>query len=243
MRLSFAVLVVAILSASMTVAASMPALAQDAATETEGSTRLLLTEMASREAEQNTLVAILAARAEDLRPGPAQNEVNATMAGALDVAEDTSSVRAATGSYRVFEQHGRDGKRIAWIAEQDLRLTSMEPAALLELVGRLQERKLLLRSLIYRLSPEARRALEDELVLEAIARVRSRTAIIASALDLQVVRFETVAVGDAAIPVPRPSFDTRTAVAAEAMSAPVATPDLETVSVSVDVEVVLAPGS
>lgn len=207
------------------------------------STRLLLSETATREAEQDTLAAALVARAENLEPGPAQSAVNAAMAEALARVEESPSVRGVTGSYWVQERRGRDGVRIAWVAEQELRLRSGDAAELLDLTGRLQDQGLILRSLAYELSREARQELEDQLVLEAIARLRTRADVIAGALDLQLERFDTVSIGGSGGPVPRPFLDTRMAAAAEAMPPPMATPDLEAVSVTVDAEVFLGPRS
>ncbi|MGH6917389.1 MAG: SIMPL domain-containing protein, partial [Geminicoccaceae bacterium] len=102
-------------------------------------TRLYLQESASREVEQNVLVATIQAHAESASPAEAQAAVNETMAVAVDRVRTEAAIRAATGSYSVYQRRDRDNRPVGWVADQDLRLTSKDPAALLELAGSLQE--------------------------------------------------------------------------------------------------------
>jgi len=204
-------------------------------------TRLVLSETATREVEQDTLVAVLAARAEATAPREAQAAVNRTMTAAIEQAEAVAGVRAATGGYRVYQEYDREGRPRQWIAEQDLRLTAREAAPLLELAGALQEAGLLLNGLAYELSAEARRALEDELAIEAIAALRRRAEQVAATLAMRVETIATLRVGEAADEPPiRPMMRTTMAEAAAAPP-PSALPDLETVRASVQAELVLVP--
>ena len=102
-------------------------------------TRLYLQESASREVEQNVLVATVQAHAEATSPAQAQAAVNEAMAAAVERVRAEPEIRAATGGYSVYQRRDRDNRPVGWIAEQDLRLTSKDPAALLELAGSLQE--------------------------------------------------------------------------------------------------------
>lgn len=209
--------------------------------EKAGQTTLVLRESAEREVEQDTLVATLAARAQADSARAAQAAVNDAMSDAVEAARATSGVRAATGGYRVHREHDRDGQPRGWVAEQDLRLTSREAARLLELAGELQDAGLVLRGLAYTLGAEARRALRDELAVEAIEALRRRAEIIAETLAMRVEAIGTLRVGGAGQPPPvRPMFEARAAADA-AMAPPTALPDLETVSVEVEAEIRLVP--
>jgi len=222
--------------ASSLVAASpaAPAPAQEALRTT-----LVLSETAAREVTQDTLVAVLAVRAEADAPRAAQAAVNQAMTAAVEKASAVAAVRAATGGYRVYQEHDREGQPRGWIAEQDLRLTARDAAPLLELAGILQDDGLLLNGLAYQLSAEARRAIEDELALEAIAALRRRADEVAAAVAMQVETIAILRVGeDAGEPI-HPMM--RASLAEAAVAPPVALPDLETVSTRVQAEMILAP--
>ena len=223
--------------ASLAAALAAPALGQEAARTT-----LVLSETAAREVAQDTLVAVLVARAEASTPRAAQADVNRAMTAAIEKAGAVAGVRAATGGYRVYQEHDRDGQPRGWIAEQDLSLTAREAAPLLELAGALQEDGLLLNGLVYQLSAEARRAIEDELALEAIAALRRRAEQVAASVAMQVETIATLRVGEVADEPPiRPMM--RASIAEASAAPPVALPDVETVSARVQAELVLAPKS
>jgi predicted secreted protein len=228
------------LSVLIVAALSAPALAQDAAGDQNESTRIVLSETAVREVEQDTLVAMLTARGEAEAPREAQNQVNQAIQGALEAASGAEDIRRSTGGYRVYQQRDREGQPIGWIAEQDIRMTSREPAPLLDLVGELQDAGLLLRGLSYELSREARKALEDELTDDALGRLRERAERVAGSLGAEVDRVAVLRLGGVDSPPPvMPRMMEMSARAEEAMAPPAALPDLETVSVRVEAEVLL----
>jgi predicted secreted protein len=201
-------------------------------------TRLYLQESASRDVEQNVLVATVQAHADAASAAQAQAAVNETMAVAVDRVGAEAEIRAATGSYSVYQRRDRDNRPVGWVAEQDLRLTSQDPAALLELTGRLQEMGLNLVGLGWQVDDETRRKVRDELTIAAIATLRQRAEAIAASLDMQVANIDTLRVGGA-MEGPGPMM-----MRAEAMAdapPPTALPDLETVQSHVEAEVVLSP--
>jgi predicted secreted protein len=211
-----------------TAALAAPALADEAPR-----TKLVMSETATREVEQDTLVAILSARGEAAAPREAQATVNSAMTAAIKKARAVASIRAATGGYRVYQERDNEGHPGAWIAEQDLSLTGQEAAALLD--------GLLLRGLTYQLSAEARRQVEDQLAIEAIGALRRRAEQVAGSMAMRVLAIETLRVGEApGEPPVRPMFRAAVAEAAPAPP-PAALPDLETVSANVQAELVLAP--
>jgi predicted secreted protein len=201
-------------------------------------TRLHLQESASREVEQNVLVATVQAHAEAQSPAQAQAAVNRAMAAAVERARGAAAIRAATGSYSVYQRRDRDNRPVGWVADQDLRLTSQDPAALLELVGGLQETGLNLIGLGWQVDPETRRKARDELTLAAIATLRQRADAIAASIEMRVANLDTLRVGGA-MEGPRPMM-----MRAEAMAdapPPTALPDLETIESHVEAEITLSP--
>jgi predicted secreted protein len=228
-----------VLALILVMAAAIPVVSARAQAPEE--TRLVLGDTATREIEQDTLVAVVAARAQARSPREAQQQINAAMTAAIDKAKGREGIRPSSGGYRVYQEYDRDGPTGEWIAEQDLRLRSQRIVALLELVGTLQDDGLIVGNLSYELSPEARRKIEDELTIEAIGTLRERAAQIAASMDMEIAGIDTVRVGGAlGEPPVRPMF--RTTMAAEAAQSPppVALPDLEAVSVTVEAEVALA---
>jgi predicted secreted protein len=201
-------------------------------------TRLYLQESATREVEQNVLVATVQAHAEAASPAEAQAAVNEAMAAAVERVRAEAEIRAATGGYSVYQRYDRDSRPVGWVAVQDLRLTSMDPAALLELAGSLQEAGLNLVGLGWQVDADTRRKVQDELTIAAIATLRQRAEAIAGSVDMQVANIDTLRVGGA-MEGPRPMM----AMRAEAMAAPppTALPDQETVSASVEAEISLSP--
>jgi predicted secreted protein len=209
--------------------------------QTPEPTKLVLGETATREVEQDTLVAVVSARAQADAPREAQQQVNTAMAAAIEKAKGMEGIRPSTGGYRVYQEYGSEGPTGQWIAEQDLRLKSQRVVAMLELVGDLQDDGLLVGDLGYELGPDARRRIEDELTIEAIGALRARAGQIAESMDMGVAGIETVRVGGAmGEPPVRPMFRTTMAAEAAQSAPPVALPDLETVSVTVEAEVALA---
>jgi predicted secreted protein len=202
-------------------------------------TRLFLQESASRDVEQNVLVATVQAHAEAASPAEAQAAVNETMAAAVERVRAEAEIRAATGSYSVYERRDRDNRPVDWVADQDLRLTSKDPAALLELTGSLQEMGLNVIGLGWQVDDETRRKVQDELTIAAIATLRQRAQAIAASIEMQVANIDTLRVG-AAMEGPRPMM----AMRADAMAGappPTALPDLETVQSHVEAEITLSP--
>jgi predicted secreted protein len=219
---------------------AVAALAAPAFAQEPARTRLVLSETATREVEQDTLVAVLAARAEAAAPREAQAAVNRAMTAAIEQAEAVAGVRAATGGYRVYQEYDRKGQPHSWIAEQDLRLTAREAPPLLELVGALQDAGLVLNGLAYQLSAEARLALKDELAIAAIEALRRRAEQVAASIAMRVETIAVLRVGETADEPPvQPMM--RTTMAEAAAAPPSALPDLETVRASVHAELVLVP--
>ena len=185
------------------------------------------------------LVATVQAHAEATAPAEAQAAVNEAMAAAVERVRPEPEIRAATGSYSVYQRYDRDSRPVGWVAEQDLRLTSKDPAALLELAGSLQKTGLNLVGLGWQVDDAMRRKVQDELTIAAIATLRQRAQAIAGSVDMQVANIDTLRVGGA-MEGPRPMMAMRAEAMADAPP-PTALPDLETIQSHVEAEITLTP--
>src|SRR5437660_3115984 len=128
---------------------------------------------ASREVENDQLVAVLAAEAQGANPGELAEVVNKKMAEALKNAKEVPSVKLRSGNYQTFPQRGKDGRIESWQVSQELRLETADVAAAAKLIGRLQQ-GLNLHSMAMRLAPQTRRQAEDALIAEAVAAFDAR---------------------------------------------------------------------
>ncbi len=205
----------------------------------DATTMLHLSEQAERMVARDRLGAVLRVEGSDADAARLQADINRRMAAAVARAKGVPGVTVSTGGYSVYQEHPKQGPA-QWHGSASLTLAAQEAAPLLALVGTLQQNGLALSSLAYELSPEAARAVEDELTAEALARLRQRAERVARSLGLSVLRIGDLRLGNAGgiVPMPRPLFVARMR---EAAPAPAAEPGEATVSVSVDADVLLVP--
>jgi len=214
-------------------AAQEPKIASDAAL-------LHLTETAERNVPRDRLRVDLAAESTDPDAAKVQAEINRRMSAALTRAKSLPDIAIETNGYSVYQDRPDKGP-VRWHGSQSIALTAKDFAALLSLVGALQQDGLVVRGLAPELSREARQSVEDELTDIALARLQKRADRIAAALGTKVERFRNLNVGNTA--VPRPPIRAMMTVGSASVSAPppVAEPGEAPVSVSVDAEIMLAP--
>lgn len=136
---------------------------------------------ASREVENDQLVAVLAAEAQGANPAELAEAVNKKMAEALKAAKSVPAVKVRSGNYQTFPQRGKEGRIEGWQVSQELRLESGDVAAAAKLIGRLQQ-GLNVRSMAMRLAPQTRRAAEDGLIAEAVSAFEARAEVVRKAL-------------------------------------------------------------
>jgi predicted secreted protein len=175
---------------------------------------------ASREIDNDQMLVVLAAEAEGQNPAELAASVNRKMADALKAANQAKGVKARSGNYQTSRLYGmkggREGRPDGWQVSQELRMEATDFTAAAELVGKLQQ-SLVVRSMAMRLSPQARRAAEDQLVAEAIAAFQARAEVVRQAMKASAYRVRELSVGTSAIPGPRPM-----AMRAERAGAPAA---------------------
>jgi len=132
---------------------------------------------AERQVENDTLVITLYAEHQAERQRDAAEQVNAAIAWAIERAAGVPAIEARTLGYRsnpVYRNQALSG----WRVRQSLRLESADADVLSTLAGDLQER-LAIESILYDVSPDARREAEEALIATAISRFRARANEIA----------------------------------------------------------------
>ncbi len=223
---------VAILVVAQTV---LPATAQTAAAVSD-QTVLQLSAEGSAQAAPDQLVADLLAQSTSPSAASAQRRVNALIGDGLKAAQSVAGIEARAIGYSVGPT---DEKHAAWVAQQTLELCGTDGPALLDLVGKLQERGLAAASLDWRLSPASLRKAHDEATTAALKELQARAASAAAALGLHVDHAQNVQL-DGPMYQPRPPFPAM-AMAARAMSAPQATAAPEEITATVSAEYILRP--
>lgn len=179
---------------------------------------LELTATASSRAANDEMVVHLAAERSGTDIGALNRQVLQAMRSGLDAAKDVGGVRARSGSVTTQPVWNKDGKRDGWRVAGQLILEGTDLVATGELAGRLA-RDLQLSSVEYRLTPQRRSQVENQLIEEVSAAFRERARRATLALgyrdyDLDKVTVQTQAsmpppmpramrmAADAAVPVP-----------------------------------------
>ncbi len=149
----------------------------------EGDTRnrVSLQVEARREVANDWATARLSIVAEGKEPSVVADSVNLRMKQALTAAKRAKHVEVESGAY-ISQPIYDDGRIVRWRARQELRLEAGDVQRLSKLIGSLQAESVLLSGIDFSVRPETRTAIEDELILEALAAFRGRATRIAQAM-------------------------------------------------------------
>jgi predicted secreted protein len=207
-----------------------------------GETLLRLSETATVTEHPDELDASLRVEVTATNAAEAQRRVNATMGDALAAAKSVAAVTASTGAYFVWRVAPTATDRAEhWQANQSIDLTSHDGAAMLKLVGELQQKGLAIGQLGWRLSDAATRAARAEATRKAIAALRGRAEEAAGLLALRFDSFKEVRL-DSTRPPPMPRLMAMAAPMASASAPPPsAEPTDVSVSATAEADVVLLP--
>lgn len=203
--------------------------------------RISFTVSADEEVDNDTLVAILYHQRDGQKASSLADEVNKTIAWAVERAGQVPGVKVQTLQYRqdpVYRNQSLSG----WRVRQSIRLEAREVAALSTLIGELQQR-LSVQSLRYAISPDARREVEARLIARALSRFRQRAELIARELDRPEFRIVTVDVSTSgAAPPPVPMRAMATAESLGSVAPPTLSPGVQSVIVHVTATIELQAG-
>ena len=203
-------------------------------------TRLTVGETATVMVAPDEIAASLRADAAAGTAAEVQKRVNDAIRDALAAAKEAPGVTASTGGYSVWRSAQNGTER--WQGGQNLNLSGHDGAALLKLVGTLQQKGLAIGNLNWRLSREASRKAHQEATQKALASLRVRVDEAAAALGLKFSQFAAVRLDSAP---PPPQFR---AMAPLAMSAGMAAPPPPSavaedtpIAASVEADAILVP--
>lgn len=149
--------------------------------EIDARNRVSLQVEAMREIPNDWTTARLSVVAEGKDPAALATSVNRQMASALAAAKRTAGVDVESGAY-ITQPVYDDGRVVRWRASQVLRLESGDVDVLSKLIGELQGDAVILSGIAFSVKPETRRAVEEELIEEALAAFRARATLIAKGM-------------------------------------------------------------
>ena len=209
----------------------------------DGVTVLQLSESASTKAEEDRLRATLKVEFRSSNTRNVQSKVNVLMSDAVNAAEKYKQLKVTTGGYNVQRNYySNDSKRLKkpeWVATQSLTIDGEDSETLLNLVGTLQKRGLMLNSLNYYLSREKAATYKDELIAKALVLVKQRANSIGNQLGASKVHFANINVNSNSRPPQMHRMEMMASASMDKSAMPVAKSGEQDVSVNVNVTVEL----
>lgn len=148
---------------------------------------------ASREVQNDLMTAIVFVEANDVNPTTLGATLTKTLNDALKVAQQFPGTKTRSGATQTYPQSDRAGKITGWRGRAELRMEGKDFKEIGTLVGRLQS-SMQLGGIGFAVSPEARRVVENELIVEAVAAFRARGDIVRQALTGRSVKVRRMAV-------------------------------------------------
>lgn len=201
--------------------------------------QLNLSAEAWREVAQDRVAVVLAASHEAQDPGPAQAQVNRQLEPVLARLKGLENIEVQSAGYRT-DPVWKDSRIVAWRARGAIRLAAAPSEAFNALVGELAG-ALNVESVSHFLSREARTAVEQSLIADAVAAFRAKADAATSALGYAGWTVRALSVGDSGggQPEPMPKVMMARSVAADSAAPMPIAEGRTTVSVNVSGTVVL----
>ena len=145
------------------------------------STVIELSSETSRPAANDLVRATVSAEASGTTPGELSKHVNSLIADALKIAKAYPTVKTQSGGTSTYPVYSKNGKIESWRMRSELSLESGDIATVSELLGKLQT-TLAVSNLTLQPSPDTRKKVENEAILDALSAFKSRAKVIADAL-------------------------------------------------------------
>jgi predicted secreted protein len=174
---------------------------------------------AVREVPNDLLNATLYVELNDVNAAALANAINSRINDALRFAKAYKGVTVRSGDNRTFPVYAKNNVLQGWRGRGEIRVESRDFEAASALIGKLQA-NMQLSGITFSVSPETRRATEDQLTIEAIAAFKARADVMTKALAGRGYKLVHLSMSGGYQP-PQPRF------AARAASAEVTAPDLE----------------
>lgn len=176
---------------------------------------------ASREVQNDLLNATLYVELNDPSAAALANALNTRMNEALRIAKEYKGLRVRSGDNRTYPVYSKGNVLQGWRGRAEIRIEAKDFEAASALIGKLQA-SMQLANISFSVSPETRRAVEDQLTVEAVAAFKARAEVLRGALAGKGYKLVRLAMSGGYQPLPRPFAVARAAAAQE-----VAAPDLE----------------
>lgn len=174
---------------------------------------------AQREVQNDLLNASLYVELNDGSPAALANAINKRVNEALRVAKDYKGVTVRSGNNQTYPVYAKDNVLQGWRGRAEIRIESKDFEAASGLIGKLQA-GMQLGNMSFSVSPEARRAAENELIAEAIVAFKARAEIVKAALAGRSYKLQRLNVANRyGVPPPRPLM-ARMAASAQEVAAP-----------------------
>ena len=165
-----------------------------------------------REVQNDLLNASLYVELNDASAAALANAINKSANEALRVARDYKSVRVRSGNNQTYPVYAKGNVLQGWRGRAEIRIESKDFGAASALIGKLQA-MMQLGNISFSVAPETRRAMEEELIVEAIGAFKARAEIVKTAFAGRSYKVQRLNVASGHN-LPQPRF----AVARSAMS-------------------------
>ncbi|MBI3545151.1 MAG: SIMPL domain-containing protein [Gammaproteobacteria bacterium] len=175
----------------------------------------------SQPVDNDRMQAVLSITAENDNAAQLADHINRSMSAALTTAKARAKIEVHTGNYQTYPVYAKEKIR-RWRATQEMVLETADFAALSSLLGQLQQ-DLQLTSINFSISPQRRRIVEDELIVQALDDLKQRAELVRKQIATKTYRIVDISINTAgARPIPR-----MRAGVMEAMTKSVAAPAIE----------------
>lgn len=187
----------------------------------------------SRPVDNDRMQATLSITAEDANAARLADQINRSMAWAVNVAKNYSRVERRSGGYQTYPVYEKD-KVQRWRATQELLLEGSDFAQMGEVIGKLQER-LQVNGIQFSVSAERRATIEDELIAKALDAFKQRADLVRRQLATKQYRIVNVSISqDGAAPPPRPMLRAKGIMESASVATPAVEAGSSTLSVTVN---------
>jgi predicted secreted protein len=153
-----------------------------AETEAAAYNRVDFDSEATREVNNDLMVATMSVEVSDREAAHVAQQINNILNEALKQAADFPAVKASSRNQNTYPVYGKNNALDSWRGHAELRLESTDFQAEGKLIGLLQE-KMQLAGMQFAVAPETRSRIDEELTGEAIAAFRKRAEAVRAALD------------------------------------------------------------
>lgn len=136
---------------------------------------------AQREVQNDLLNASLYLELTDASAAALANAINKSVNDALRVAKEYKAVRVRSGNNQTYPVYTKNNQLQGWRGRAEIRIESKDIEAASSLIGKLQA-TMQLGNISFSVAPETRRAVEDELIVEAVNAFKARAEIVTNAL-------------------------------------------------------------